>query len=143
VRQEEELLRKFKRATGASPESIAEASRALGIPFPADYAQFMQQSNGGEGPVGAEGYLVLWPIEELEEQNEGFHARELYPGLVLIGTNGGAEAVALRRGPLGVEVVLLPFMGEVEDALFGGNTFFGFLDSYGSGSIRAPPSSTR
>jgi hypothetical protein len=60
----DDLFDRFERAEeGAAPEALANAGKRLSIDFPADYVAFMQQSNGGEGFVGKEGYLQLWPVE--------------------------------------------------------------------------------
>jgi hypothetical protein len=72
----------------------------------------MRRSNGGEGQVGPEGYLQLWPIETLVEMNKNYDAVRSYPGHVLVGSNGGGEAITLRHGPAGLEFVLLPSSAE-------------------------------
>jgi hypothetical protein len=131
-----ELLRSFRRTPKGAPASaIDEAARTLEIEFPRDYVQFMRQANGGEGPVGEHGHLQLWRIEDLVDRNAGYRADEFFPGHVLIGSNGGGEAVALRRSASGVELVLVPFVGDIEDALVGGATFEEFLTRFGSGAI--------
>jgi hypothetical protein len=49
----------------------------------------MRRSNGGEGAIEPNGYLHLWPVETLVEENENCKAATFYPGHVLIGSNGG------------------------------------------------------
>jgi hypothetical protein len=90
----------------------------------------MLESDGGEGPIGAEGYLRLWPIAHVLEQPYG-----AYAGHVLIGTNGGGEGIAIRVRDGAPEVVLLPLIGATSDALAGGRTLAEFLETYGSGAI--------
>lgn len=69
--------------TGEIPETIN------GVDLPDEYIEFMKKHNGGEGDTG-ESWLVLFPIEELEEINKDYE--EFLPnGNVIIGTNGGGE----------------------------------------------------
>jgi hypothetical protein len=48
---DERLFAKFKANPPASPALIAEAQVMLSFPLPGDYAQFLQQMNGGEGSM--------------------------------------------------------------------------------------------
>ena len=54
---------------------------------------------------------------------------------MLIGSNGAGEAIAVRKVDGKIEVVLMPFIGGVEDSLVGGNSFEEFLSCYGWGAI--------
>jgi hypothetical protein len=121
--------------TGASLQSIRSVETQLAIVFPTDYVALLQVSNGGEGHVASEGYLQLWAVGRLPELNAAYQAPELYPGFVLLGSNGGGEAIALRSGANGPELFLMPFIGDTSDALFGGRSLVEFLSSYGSGRI--------
>lgn len=58
-----------------------------GVTLPRDHLEFVTENGGGEGAVGDEGYLQLWSIGELEEQNEFYETRELLPNCALIGTD--------------------------------------------------------
>jgi hypothetical protein len=130
------LLAKFRpAATGAPLEAIHTVAERLATVFPTDYVAFMQESNGGEGAVGAEGYVQLWPIETLVERNEPYNTAEDFPGFVFLGSNGGGEAIALRSSADGPELFLLPFIGASNDALFGGRSFVEFLRNHGTGQI--------
>jgi SMI1 / KNR4 family (SUKH-1) len=126
----------FERAEeGAAQEAIAAAAASLGIYFPPDYVEFMRLSNGGEGCIEPNGYLQLWPVETLVEENARCRVATFYPGHVLIASDGGGELIAFRRSAAGVEVVLLPMIGSAEDALVGGRTFLEFVEAYASGRI--------
>lgn len=61
-----------------------------GVPLPQNYMDFMTEHNGGEGDIG-ESWLVLFPIEELMEINDGYHIPECLPDHIIIGSNGGGE----------------------------------------------------
>jgi len=118
---------------GAPLESIRSVATRLATVFPPDYVAFMREANGGEGPIGVDGYVQLWPIETLVEWNDA-HS-EFCPGFVFLGGNGAGEGIALRSSPDGPELFLLPFIGDTDDALFGGRSLVEFLSSYGSGRI--------
>ncbi len=135
----DDLLSEFKRAeSGASNAAIAEAERRLGVPLPQDYLDFMRAGDGGEGLVGAEGYLRLWPIGELAETNAAYQTEEgFYPGWVLIGTNGGGEAAAFRWDAVGPEFTYVAFIGgEPLDRRY--RTFDAFLHGVGSSENLEP-----
>ena len=55
-----------------------------------DYIEFMKKHNGGEGDIG-ETWLILYPLEELQEINDAYEIEEFLPGHIIIGSNGGGE----------------------------------------------------
>ncbi|MBQ0060086.1 MAG: SMI1/KNR4 family protein [Lachnospiraceae bacterium] len=63
------------------------------VTLPSDYTSFMQTHNGCEGDTGAS-WLVLYPIEELQEINDDF-SEDLPEGHIIIGSNGGGELIGL------------------------------------------------
>ncbi len=79
--------------------------------------------------------MVLWPIESLTEANAGYKTEELFPDPAFLGSNGGGEAIAVRQGTNGPELVLAPFIGATDDVLVGGNSLWEFLSAFGSGKI--------
>jgi SMI1 / KNR4 family (SUKH-1) len=94
------LLVKFRRAaTGAPSGTIQSVSERLATVFPTDYVAFMSESNGGEGEVGSRGYLQLWPIETLVEQNEACNTAEFFPGFIFLGSDGGGEGLGGHPKP--------------------------------------------
>ena len=50
----------------------------------------MKKHNGGEGDIG-ETWLILYPLEELQEINDDYEIEEFLPGHIIIGSNGGGE----------------------------------------------------
>jgi hypothetical protein len=92
---DERLFAVFKANPPASPARIAEAQAKLSFPLPADYVQFLQQMNGGEGSLGGNAYVALWRVEELDEKNAGYEVAESAPGLFLFGSNGAGEPFPL------------------------------------------------
>lgn len=66
-----------------------------GLELPSEYIEFMKKHNGGEGDTG-ESWLVIYPVEELEEINDNY--QEYLPaGNIIIGSNGGGELIGLNR----------------------------------------------
>lgn len=66
----------------------------LGVTLPDDYVEFMMKHNGGEGDIG-ESWLVLYPLEELQEINDEFQ-EDLPEGHIIIGSNGGGELIGVN-----------------------------------------------
>lgn len=107
-----------------------------GVPLPRDYLEFIAENGGGEGAVGDEGYLQLWPLGELAEQNEFYEVRELLPNRVLIGTDlSGSMFGVNKRG----EFFAVPNdMGlDAEDIIVLCNTFEEFIERIGRGDYFA------
>lgn len=50
-------------------EELRKIEQYLGKPLPNDYAEFMKLHNGGEGPVGENGYLAIWGTDEVLDAN--------------------------------------------------------------------------
>jgi hypothetical protein len=118
----------------ASVEVVRSVERATGVVFPADYVDFMTESNGAEGPIGnSAAYLSLWPIEKIVPLNADYRAAEFWPGLVLFGSDGGGEAYGFMADALNPDrcrVVDVPFIGRwPEDAIEHGHSLLDLLRS--------------
>lgn len=85
------------------------AESALHVQLPADLRAFLLETGGGSGWIG-EGYAVFWGPGELIDQNDGYRVDEFFPGLVLIGSDGGGEAFAVDRSTR--RSVQTPFIGD-------------------------------
>jgi hypothetical protein len=133
----DDILERFERRTsGASIEDLATAAASLGLEFPTDYLSFMKRWDGGEGLVGEDGYLVLYPVREIVAINEQWNAREFFPGHVIVGSDGGGEAIALQyEAGRFCGFVLVPFVGSPKHARFGGMTLLEFLERFGTGIL--------
>jgi len=79
---------------GAKEQSLLALSEETGYKFLHQYLEFMRFSDGAEGPIGPNNYLVIWPINEIKELNKGYAVDEFAPGLVLFGGDGGDTAYA-------------------------------------------------
>lgn len=96
------------------------------IHLPDDYSQFLGMMNGGEGFIG-DAYVRLYKLEELLEMNAAYEFPKYRPGYLLIGSNGGSEAFAFN---LRTEAVfMIPFIGDIADAVEIGTSFLGYLQN--------------
>src|SRR5258706_13646045 len=91
------LLSRFNGNSPAANSALQKFDQEAGFRLPDDYLQFLQQTNGGEGFVGANAYIILWPIEELIKMNKAYEVAEYAPGLFLFGSDGGGEAYAFDK----------------------------------------------
>ncbi|PSL19890.1 SMI1/KNR4 family protein [Chitinophaga ginsengisoli] len=86
-----------KKGPPANPETFETIVDALDCNFLPDYLDFMLAHNGAEGEM-EESWLKLWPVEEIEEANKGYHGSpDNLPDVLLIGTNGGGEGFGIRK----------------------------------------------
>jgi len=113
----------------ATKEAIEEIQAKLGITFPAQYIEFMLDSNGAEGPIGPNSYLSIWSIEQIIELNEAYEVNEFTSGLVYFGSDGGGMAYAFDVRGANPSIVEFPFESiNIADVKFCGNTFAEFLE---------------
>ena len=132
-------LRELVSRLPASPirdESVLlDAGRRLHIEWPADYVDVVTAHNGVEGDIG-DWLLVLTAAEDLVEVNEN-EVMEFFPGLVMIGGDGGGEALALHRET--GEVILAPWIAEQAAWLVLGSTFTEALNRMFRGEVFDAP----
>ncbi|KAB2927749.1 MAG: SMI1/KNR4 family protein [Leptonema illini] len=102
---------KFEMNQPADRNSISEVESELHVVLPDDYVRFMQQFNGGEGPVGNENYLSLWRIEDLLPLNQAYEVEEFAPGLLLFASNGSDTAYGFDTTVETKPIVKIPFIG--------------------------------
>lgn len=60
------------------------------VELPKQYIEFMKKHSGGEGDIG-ENWLVLYPLEDLQEINDDYEIEQFLPGHIIIGSDGGGE----------------------------------------------------
>jgi len=91
------LTNVFDKNAPLEEQKFADAIRSLDCKFPPGYLEFMKEHNGGEGGILEGQWLVLWPIEELQQNNVMYNVPEFAPGLFLIGSNGGGLAFGVHK----------------------------------------------
>jgi hypothetical protein len=106
----EDLFAKFEGKPPASLASIARCQAGLRFPLPADYVQFWQRMNGGEGFIGQH-YVMLWSVEDFIEMNTGTYFAEAAPGLIVFGSDGGGEAFGFDTRSALPPIVVAPYVG--------------------------------
>ena len=85
----DELFRQVDTTQGASDDEIAAVERTIAGGLPDDLKQFFGRSNGFEGTIEPDGYMRLWPVEDVPSANEGYKVSEFLGEVVLIGSSGG------------------------------------------------------
>jgi SMI1 / KNR4 family (SUKH-1) len=124
----QEFLDSFQCPPPASSAAIAEFEKQLGAKFPQDYIAFLLLANGGEGFVGENQPLILWPAEQLISVNDGYRVRDYAPGLLVFGSNGGGDAYGFDRRSPDWRIVEMPFIGmDWSEASPVASTFGAFL----------------
>lgn len=72
-----------------SINEIISCERGLRYPLPDDLKEFFLWSNGGEGPFHTI-YISLWPLEEVQELNNGYLINHyLGEEFIAFGSDGG------------------------------------------------------
>ena len=59
------IIRGLETRPGASEQALATLAASLDVSLPADYLKFLQMTDGAEGPIGEEGWVDLWPTEDI------------------------------------------------------------------------------
>jgi len=81
---------------GASQAELDELRGAVAVSLPESYLELLSLSNGGEGPLAAQPYLlILDEVAEVLATLRSGRVEEFFAGFVIIGSNGGGEYVAL------------------------------------------------
>ena len=105
------LLASLNKQSGASDAVIAEGGRQLNLKLPEEYIEFLKLSNGGEGFIGKNSYVILWGVDELASLNQSYEVQQYAPGFLIFGSNGGGEAYGFDTRTATWPVVQIPFVG--------------------------------
>jgi hypothetical protein len=108
---------------GAATEALQVVQRTLGVTLPSDYLAFLSWSNGWEGFLGVD-YVELSSTDDVLIANDS-DFRQLYPGVVSIGGDGGVETFALdhRQGDTAAGVLMFDRVAGLESAIWIAATF--------------------
>jgi hypothetical protein len=122
------LLSRFHGNAPVGAAEIEQFERESGFKLPIDYIAFLQRSDGGEGFVGPNQYIIFWRLGELAAMNKAYEVEKFAPGLFLFGSDGGGEAYAFDTRTSAVPIVFVPFVGmEPSLAQVVASTFEGLL----------------
>jgi hypothetical protein len=73
-----------------APKGASKQSLDAVAGLPADLRAFLEQHDGGRGKVGSRP-LILWSAEQIASEAQSQEVSLSTPGLLLFGTDGGAE----------------------------------------------------
>lgn len=102
-----EITARMDRRAGVSAQQLQTVFSPLNFTPPADYLQFMAETNGSEGPIGALGYLAIYNTQELLDRNA--QTMTLEPGILFFATDRGGEGYAFEIDKPSNSIVALEF----------------------------------
>jgi cell wall assembly regulator SMI1 len=112
------LLGSLKLRPGASRSVIDQVLQNIGSRLPVDYLEIIERANGGEGSVGGNGFIRLWPIEEIPEVLAANEMERHAPGLLPFASDGGGNVYAFDLAS-SMRIVEVPLIGiSRQDAKF-------------------------
>lgn len=112
-----ELDPRFRKNAPAPAHLILAFEAELGWSLPISYKEFLAIANGGEGSIGENGYLEVWPVESLHEFRTKYEVDKYAPRVLPIGSNGGGEILAIRFCGNAADFGFLPFL-DLQEASF-------------------------
>jgi SMI1 / KNR4 family (SUKH-1) len=103
----------------ASKDDILRLRESSKIPLPQEYFDLLTFSNGGEGPLALPPLIfVLYSVDEAYEEIIDEDNKDLYPGYIFFGGNGGMEAIAFDvRGNPPWPIVMMDRIAGEESAI--------------------------
>jgi len=103
------------------------------IEMPEDYISYMNNLQDFE-IYTENGYLELFPINELEQINNEYETRQYVPNYYAIGTNGGGVGIFINKK--NKQLYSIPFVGMDEsEAVLLANSFSEFLYKFENGEL--------
>jgi len=99
----------------AEASQIQKAEQEIGSPLPNEYKEFLTKTNGAEGALGENAYVMLWSVEDLRRLNEAYQVAIYAPGYLIFGSDGGGEAFAFDLQSKSRSIVMIPFVGMSRD----------------------------
>ncbi len=114
-----------------SSEQISEnLQKHLDFLLPEDYVDFMCEFNGGEGGIGENGWLCLFPIHELIEINKAYQIlMDQIPDYFLIAKDAADTGYALHKRNRTYHSFGLMSNFETDSIDFCGGTFLEFIET--------------
>lgn len=124
------IMENMEFTTPATTEEINAAEKELGLEFPKSYVDFLLITNGAEGSIGEENYLVLWSVNEIVELNNEYAVKEFTPQLTYFGSDGGGTAYAFDVSGDTISFAEIPFESiDIEDRVHIANSFNAFVEA--------------
>jgi hypothetical protein len=118
-----------KSEEGASDALIDSIQQLLDFELPADYVNVMKEFNGGEGEVGENSWLTIFPIEELILVNNDYKLlMEGVPNLFLFGKDAADSGYAFNKEKKSYHSFGLMSDFKTDSIIFCGNNFSEFIE---------------
>lgn len=110
-----------------------------GITLPGDYVSFLWNVHDPISLQGG-GFVDLWDINRVLDDNRDLLQRESHPGLIVVGTDGSRELIGFdfRKAPPPLVLVDISSAGW-SDAFFQADSFSTFLDRLKARGFRWEP----
>ncbi|MEO7715770.1 MAG: SMI1/KNR4 family protein [Capsulimonas sp.] len=100
------ILSQLDLRSGATEEEIQKLAQYVltltDQPLPDDYLDFLRTSNGAIGH-GPDLFVNLRGAQDVSEATIGYGAAEFFPGLIIIGTDGCGNLIAVDLTPASSE----------------------------------------
>ncbi|MNZ92990.1 hypothetical protein D3C78_1120400 [compost metagenome] len=118
-----------KNEQGTSIELIETIQRQLDFTLPGEYVSLMEEFNGGEGEVGENGWLCLFPIEDLIEINNDYGIlMEHIPEYFLFGKDAADTGYVFHKQKHTIHSLGLMSNFDTDPIEFCGTTILEFLE---------------
>lgn len=105
---------------------------SINFELPASYKELMRNNDGIEIVPDIESEascLLLWSAEQVAELNKLYETNEFIPDFLFIGSDGGGEGYAIKKGSENIFQIPFVTMDE-EDAIIVASSFDEFMSSF-------------
>ena len=114
---------------GVSDETITKIESEVEFKFPKSYLEVMKQFNGGEGNIGNNSWLLLFPLEILKEVNEDYETLMTdIPDYFLFGKDAADTGYAFHKSNKTIHSFGLMSDFKTDPIEFCGNSFAEFVE---------------
>jgi hypothetical protein len=115
--------------TGASIKLVQNLQQQVGFELPQDYIDLMRELNGGEGEIGENGWLCLFPINEIISVNNDYSLlMDQIPDYFLFGKDAADTGFAFNKRNGTIHSFGLMSNFKTDPIEFCGNNFLEFLE---------------
>ncbi len=76
---------------------IMEVTKGLNFNIQPDYIEFLSEVDGGEGAIGTNSYLILWPSGDLLANNADYNTASFANDYFLIGQDAADTAYGIKK----------------------------------------------
>lgn len=119
----------YKHCPGISDDLVKEVQDKVAFEFPPDYIEVMKEFNGGEGGMGENRWLMLFPFDELIKTNQDYaFLMQDIPDYFLFGKDAADEGFAFHKTNKTLHAFGLMSDFNTDPIIFCGNNFLEFLE---------------